>query len=165
MLDEHLHRRAPSGRERDVTPGDPLRFGPRALELAARQDLAQRHAHLELRERGTETTAHATTEGDPGVGIRLAVDETLGSENVRIRVKVGSSVCEPYRGRDVRPRGKRVTIDPQLRAQAPARERYDGPQTERLRDHRPQVVILALRELALQALQRVRVTQEQVERP
>ena len=49
------------------------------------EDLAEDDPHLELGEGGAEAAADAAAEGDPGVGVRLLLEEALGLEGERAR--------------------------------------------------------------------------------
>src|SRR6201996_5568979 len=51
-----------------------------------RDQLLEHDRHLLLGERGTEATAHAAAEGDPGVGAGRGLEEALWPEAIGLRV-------------------------------------------------------------------------------
>ena len=89
-----------------------------------------------------------------------AVQMTLGPERERLGVAIRAGVREPDRRRDVGPRRQHVPIHFERRGQPSSGQRDDRAQPQRLGDDRAQVPLVVLG-----ALERLRVAQEEVERP
>jgi hypothetical protein len=65
-----------------------VRLRANGLELNTGEDYPNDFRHLGLGESGANTTADATTEGKPGVGLGAVVEEALGTKLIRLWVEV-----------------------------------------------------------------------------
>ena len=117
--------------------------GSGALQLGPLEDRAQHDPHLVFGEGGADAAAHAAAEGDPGVGVGLAVEEALGPELLRLGEEVLAVVQRGDRRQHVGARRQLVAADRERRGQLAGDVDDHRPRAQRLLDRRLEVVVLA----------------------